>query len=98
MNYSAESLTKFTFRVLKGFGCSDNEADVVSDHLVNANLRKANFRNGDLEGTDFSGADLRGADFTNSSLIGASFCTFKKVTQIELATLELSLFLHGIHN
>ena len=38
MKYSAASLTKFAFQVLKGFGCDHNEADIVSDHLVNANL------------------------------------------------------------
>ncbi|MFK7854734.1 MAG: malate/lactate/ureidoglycolate dehydrogenase [Granulosicoccus sp.] len=38
MNYTAESVKGFTLHVLKGFGCDDNEADIVASHLLDANL------------------------------------------------------------
>lgn len=38
MNYTAESLTEFARQILLGFGCNEEEAGIVSDHLVQANL------------------------------------------------------------
>lgn len=38
MKYTSESLTQITHTILKGFGCDDNEAEIVADHLVLANL------------------------------------------------------------
>lgn len=38
MKYTCDSLTKITYTLLKGFGCDDEEADIVSDHLILANL------------------------------------------------------------
>lgn len=38
MKYTSDSLTRLTHTLLKGFGCDDEEADIVSDHLVLANL------------------------------------------------------------
>lgn len=38
MKFTADSLEKLSFALLKGFGCNDNEAGIVADHLVNANL------------------------------------------------------------
>lgn len=38
MNYTSESLTAFANKVLTGFGCNQNEADIVARHLVLANL------------------------------------------------------------
>lgn len=38
MRYSASSLQAVAERILKGFGCSDNESVTVADHLVRANL------------------------------------------------------------
>ena len=38
MKYTSDSLTRLTRTLLKGFGCEENEADIVSDHLVLANL------------------------------------------------------------
>ncbi|MDD9908747.1 MAG: Ldh family oxidoreductase [Ahrensia sp.] len=36
--YSSASLKVFAHAVLRGFGCDENEADIVADHLVEANL------------------------------------------------------------
>lgn len=38
MKYTSDSLTAITHSVLKGFGCDDNEADIVANHLILANL------------------------------------------------------------
>jgi len=38
MLYTSESLTEFSYAVLLGFGCNENEAKIVADHLVLANL------------------------------------------------------------
>jgi len=38
MKFTADSLEKLSFTLLKGFGCDDNEAGIVADHLVKANL------------------------------------------------------------
>lgn len=38
MKYTKASLTEFANQVLMGFGCSESEADIVSNHLVLANL------------------------------------------------------------
>lgn len=38
MRYSSESLERFAKDVLRGFGCDDNEASIVANHLVLANL------------------------------------------------------------
>ena len=38
MNYTSDSLTALTLCVLQGFGCNDEEAHLVADHLVLANL------------------------------------------------------------
>jgi uncharacterized oxidoreductase len=38
MNYSPSTLKLMARRVLQSFGCDDNEADIVSSHLVEANL------------------------------------------------------------
>ena len=38
MKFTADSLEKLSFSILKGFGCNDNEAGIVADHLVKANL------------------------------------------------------------
>lgn len=38
MNYTSESLTLIANRVLSGFGCDQQEADIVSRHLILANL------------------------------------------------------------
>ena len=37
-NYSSQSVKSFAKAVLKGFGCNEEEADIVADHLVDANL------------------------------------------------------------
>ena len=38
MKFTADSLKKLSLSLLKGFGCNDNEAEIVADHLVKANL------------------------------------------------------------
>lgn len=38
MNYTPISLTRFAEKVLQSFGCSDHEAEIVAQHLVEANL------------------------------------------------------------
>lgn len=38
MNYTAASLSSFAVQVLKSFGCNEDEASVVANHLVAANL------------------------------------------------------------
>ncbi len=38
MRYSADSLETAAKTILNGFGCSDNEAAIVADHLIRANL------------------------------------------------------------
>ena len=38
MQYTSDSLIEFSNKVLAGFGCNKNEADIVSQHLVLANL------------------------------------------------------------
>ncbi len=38
MRYSVNSLLQLSLSLLKGFGCEQDEADIVADHLVNANL------------------------------------------------------------
>ncbi|MEP1207525.1 MAG: Ldh family oxidoreductase [Rhizobiaceae bacterium] len=38
MNYTVDSLTNLAFQVLSGFGCSDHEAGIVANHLIEANL------------------------------------------------------------
>lgn len=38
MFYTSNSLMAFTHSVLLGFGCNENEASIVADHLVLANL------------------------------------------------------------
>ena len=38
MNYTAASLAKMTHTVLRSYGCNDEEAGIVADHLVGANL------------------------------------------------------------
>lgn len=37
-NYSSASVREFAFKVLSGFGCNAEEADIVASHLVDANL------------------------------------------------------------
>jgi len=38
MLYTSKSLTEFTQAVLLGFGCNENESNIVANHLVLANL------------------------------------------------------------
>jgi uncharacterized oxidoreductase len=38
LNYTSESVKACAFRVLKGFGCDEHEADIVASHLLDANL------------------------------------------------------------
>ncbi len=38
VNYTSTSITNFAKTVLTGFGCDDNEARVVAEHLTDANL------------------------------------------------------------
>jgi len=38
MSFTSESLTEFAHAVLLGFGCNEEEARIVADHLVLANL------------------------------------------------------------
>ena len=38
MNYTASSLAKMTNAVLRSYGCNEEEAGIVADHLVGANL------------------------------------------------------------
>ena len=37
-HYTSSSITTFANAVLKGFGCNDEEAAIVAEHLTNANL------------------------------------------------------------
>ncbi|ASJ72631.1 malate/lactate/ureidoglycolate dehydrogenase [Granulosicoccus antarcticus] len=37
-NYTSQSVKQFATAVLKGFGCNENEADIVASHLTDANL------------------------------------------------------------
>jgi uncharacterized oxidoreductase len=38
MNYTAASLESFAKSILASFGCNENEANLVADHLIRANL------------------------------------------------------------
>jgi len=38
MKYSADSLRSVAWHILTGFGCAPDEADIIADHLVLANL------------------------------------------------------------
>ncbi len=38
MRYSSDSLLQLSLALLKSFGCDEQEATIVADHLVNANL------------------------------------------------------------
>ena len=38
MRYTAQSLTQLSLTLLRAFGCNDEEANIVANHLVKANL------------------------------------------------------------